>query len=580
MMSRQRRTGWPLVRTITCINIVFLAILSFIVAALVYDRIKAELTARAFELSWEAASNTAARLEKALGSARADALALLELNGGRPRGGETIQGRQRENDNFFALHPEFAALISSSGARLDNQAFFVEHNQDRTSPDRYLDAEHEFMERAAALEAPDGMLLGNASPYFDAPVIALFFRDRYDSVFAAFLSADAFMPLLEGGPEKVFVVNHNDGVILHTDLDALASGENYWQDPFVRLMRNSAVTSMDNIVLNTDDGEAYLGAFQKLRTAGAEAAVLCETARSRVLGSLRQAIRASLALCGAAGGLVIIFSLALSFSMKRYVYKTFVEQEKEIVENRRLKSIFCALPDGRKSDIAALEKTPLNGENRDVTVVFAGLHGRAAIKDLSPRRTLKMLNDALALARDSFAKTGGAADKVSGDSLTGVWGVPFSDGSPEMDALNAVRGALILRAALVKRGLEYQSGAAGPGRRITVSCGINSGTMLAGRIGAEEDSVYTVTGGAAKRARLMELLSRRFGADILISENTMVLAGKYFITEEMPPVNVSSHKKPLRVFAVINVKVTKKGVEQPKPTNMAELRQLLEAAQA
>jgi adenylate cyclase len=554
------------VRTVTCVNIVFLAFLAATVTALVYGRVETELTERAAELTGRAALSTAARVEKALNTARADALTLLELNGGHLRGDRRLKARQAENDGFFKLHPGFAALLSSSGERIGNKVFFLEHNLDENAPGLYLGAERELVEQAAAMEGRDAILLGNASPYFGAPLIALFFKDQRNSVFAAFFSTDAFMPLLEGGAERAFVVNHRDDIILHTDVGIVAGGENYWQDPLVRLMRNSAVAGAD-AVLSTDG----LGAFQKLRTAGADAAVICETTRNYVLGGLWRTMRISLFLCGASVGLVIIFSFALSFSMRRYVYNTFLKQEKEIVESRRLKSIFRALPGSRKSDTAALEKAPLNGENREVTVVFAELHGKAAIKDLSPQRTLKMLNTALMLVKDSFAKTDGAADKVSGDSLTGVWGAPFSDGSAEMDALHAVRGALMLRAGFVKRGGE----AARAGQRLTVSCGINSGTMLAGRIGTEEDSAYTVTGGAAKRARLIESLNRRFGTDILISESTMALAGKYFITEEMPTVKMRGAQKPIRVFAVINVKVTKNGVEQPKPTNMTELRKML-----
>ena len=556
-------------RTIICINTVFLVFLTAAVAALVYGRVEAEITARTAELAVRSAVNTAERIEKALDAARADALTLLELNGGHlpaEGAGGSSGARQAENDRFFKLRPLFAAILSSSGERIENRTFFLEHDLTGDAAGLYLGAERELVERAAVMESPDAVLLGNASPYFGAPVTALFFRDSQNSVFAAFFSTDAFTPLLGGGAERVFVVNHRDDIILHTDAGIVMSGENYWQDPLVRLMRNSASAGAE-AVFNSGGGS---GAFQKLRTAGADAAALCGTPRGYGLAGLRQAMRESLALCGAAGGLVIIFSFALSFSMRRYIYNTFVEQEREIVENLRLKSIFRALPGSLKSDRAVLEKTPLNGENRDVTVVFAGIHGKAALKDLSPQRTLKMLNAALMLIQDSFAKTGGAADKVSGDSLTGVWGAPFSDGGPEMDSLHAIRGALMVRAAFLN------SGGAKAGQRLTVSCGISSGVMLAGRVGAEEYSVYTFTGGAARQARLLELLNKRFGTDILIGESTMALAGKYFITEEMPPVKVRGLQKPLRVFAVINVRVTKKGMEQPKPVNMAELRQLLE----
>ena len=270
MMSGGRRTGWPVVRNITCINIVFLAFLTAVVAVLVYGRVEAEFTARTAELARQAALSTAARIEKALDAAQADALTLLELNGGRLRGDGALRARQAENERFFKLRPMFAAILSSSGERLENRAFFLEHDLDENSPGLYLGAERELVERAAVMEGPDAVLLGNASPYFGAPVIALFFRAR-NSVFAAFFSADAFMPLLEVGAERVFVVNHRDDIILHTDAGVVMSGENYWQDPLVRLMRNSAVAEA---VFDADDGGP--GAFQKLRTAGADAAMCFE----------------------------------------------------------------------------------------------------------------------------------------------------------------------------------------------------------------------------------------------------------------------------------------------------------------
>jgi adenylate cyclase len=41
----------------------------------------------------------------------------------------------------------------------------------------------------------------------------------------------------------------------------------------------------------------------------------------------------------------------------------------------------------------------------------------------------------------------------------------------------------------------------------------------------------------------------------------------------MPPVTVKGKEKPVRIFAVVNLKVKDK--EQPKPTSLAELRQTL-----
>jgi adenylate cyclase len=59
------------------------------------------------------------------------------------------------------------------------------------------------------------------------------------------------------------------------------------------------------------------------------------------------------------------------------------------------------------------------------------------------------------------------------------------------------------------------------------------------------------------------------GTDILITENTWLLVGKYLLTEEMPPVTVKGKEKPVRLFAVISME----GAEGPKTID--ELRALL-----
>ncbi|MDR3356069.1 MAG: adenylate/guanylate cyclase domain-containing protein [Spirochaetaceae bacterium] len=554
---------------ITFVNVAFLAALAVTAAALVYDRIGEELDAGAAELVRRAALDTAARVEAALGAARADALVLSESSG---------DGRQGRvwSDGFFALHPEFAALLPSSGTPLINKAFFAGRGLDENAPARYLEAEQELVLRADAAVTRDGILAGNASPHFGVPVLALFFKDRRGSVAVAFFSSAAFLALLDGGPERVYVVNGRDDVLLDTDPDPVAGGENFWQRPLVRLMRSTDAPGMDG-VFEAEGRGVYTGAFRRLRTAGADAAALAELSRDSTRAGLRRAMRSGLRLCVAALGLVALFSFALSFSTRRYLYNIFLRQEKEIACGLRLKNIFRSLPESRLADTDALGKVPLNGENRVVTVVFAGLRGNEAIRGLSPQRMLRMLNGAISLALDSFAKTGGVVDRLAGDGLTGVWGAPFSNGGPERDALDAVRGALLLRAALVKRG-GAAGGAAAAGRQVTLSCGINSGPVLAGPLGGEGRSAYTFTGGAVRRAAFLESLNRRFGTDILLGESTMALVGKYFITEELPPVKAGGAGKPIRIFAVINIKVTKKGTEQPKPVNMTELRELLNAA--
>ena len=82
-------------------------------------------------------------------------------------------------------------------------------------------------------------------------------------------------------------------------------------------------------------------------------------------------------------------------------------------------------------------------------------------------------------------------------------------------------------------------------------------------------------GDAVNTASRTEALNKPLQTDILITENTWRLVGDEFITEEMPPVMGKGKAKPVRRFAVVNIKVNKPGMAQPRPVNLREVRKML-----
>jgi adenylate cyclase len=80
---------------------------------------------------------------------------------------------------------------------------------------------------------------------------------------------------------------------------------------------------------------------------------------------------------------------------------------------------------------------------------------------------------------------------------------------------------------------------------------------------------YTVIGDPVNLASRTEALNKPLGTDILITEDTWNFVGDSFITEEMPPVRVKGKEKPVRMFAVVNMK------GRPGPRDLAEVRSML-----
>jgi adenylate cyclase len=195
-------------------------------------------------------------------------------------------------------------------------------------------------------------------------------------------------------------------------------------------------------------------------------------------------------------------------------------------------------------------KLEAGGTTKQATIFFSDIRAFTAISEkLSPEEIVEFLNDYMDRMVACVLLTGGTIDKFIGDAVMAHWGAVESAGSPEQDALNGVRAALMMRAAL--RSFNHSRG--GDKKPIIkIGCGLNSGSVVTGQIGSDERLEFTVIGDAVSFADRTETFNKPFGTEILITENTWKLVGKYLIAEEMPPVTEKGQK--VRMFAVINMK--------------------------
>ncbi|MDR2901147.1 MAG: HAMP domain-containing protein, partial [Treponema sp.] len=230
---------------------------------------------------------------------------------------------------------------------------------------------------------------------------------------------------------------------------------------------------------------------------------------------------------------------------------SFVRMGRGLAERERLKDTFGRFINKDIAEKAMKGELSLGGENKHVTIFFSDIRQFTAISEkLEPHEVVEFLNEYMTKMVKCVNDTHGVVDKFIGDAVMAIWGAPISGGSAAADALNCVRSALMMRAAL----LDFNKDRGGDKKPIIkIGCGINTGDVVAGQIGSNERMEYTVIGDAVNLASRTEGLNKPLGTDILITEHTYRLIGKALIVEEMPSVEVKGKEKPIRMFAVINM---------------------------
>jgi adenylate cyclase len=345
----------------------------------------------------------------------------------------------------------------------------------------------------------------------------------------------------------------------------------------------------------------YFGAFQKLSLA--DAAVITHIQYDMVFEGVVATTRRNVYLTGAVLFIAIMFvwffSKSISDPLKALaratgkiaegVYnldlvpksrdetglltRSFVSMSHGLAERAILMDTFARFTNRDLVERSLRGEVALGGEGKVATVFFSDIRSFTEISEkLTPVEVVGFLNDYMTRMGECVNKTGGIVDKYMGDSIMAIWGAPDTSGSAAKDAMNCVRTALMMRRTL----REFNKGRGGDKKPIIrIGCGINTGPVVAGQIGSNSRMEYTVIGDAVNTASRTEALNKPLHTDILITEDTWRLVGQELITEEMPPITVKGKAKPVRMFAVVNLKVNRPGILQPRPVNIRELRKIL-----
>lgn len=182
---------------------------------------------------------------------------------------------------------------------------------------------------------------------------------------------------------------------------------------------------------------------------------------------------------------------------------------------------------------------PGDGESRVATVVFTDIEGFSTVSEnLSPAELARTLNEYFGVMSEVIHKYGGVITQYQGDLMLITFNAVTDD---EDHAANAVRTAIGIREAAANRLF-------GEGCALKTRCGVNTGDISVGVVGAGDLLSFTVHGDEVNIAARLEQLNKEFGLYILVGENTVEACAECFEFEPVTEVTVRGRHAPTKVF--------------------------------
>ncbi|TWI62244.1 adenylate cyclase [Pseudoduganella lurida] len=189
------------------------------------------------------------------------------------------------------------------------------------------------------------------------------------------------------------------------------------------------------------------------------------------------------------------------------------------------------------------DRYSMEGESRELTVLFVDVRGFTTISEsLPPRELREYINRYLtamsAAIRDSHR---GTLDKYIGDAVMAFWGapVPFAD-----HAYRAVATALLMQSSAARLDAQYRARGWPP---LAIGIGINTGAMHVGDMGSAIRRAYTVMGDAVNLGARLEGLTKIYGVGICVGAATCA-AAPGFAWRELDLVRVKGKQAPVAIF--------------------------------
>jgi len=213
----------------------------------------------------------------------------------------------------------------------------------------------------------------------------------------------------------------------------------------------------------------------------------------------------------------------LKSTFKKYVSNQIVDQ---LLENEDLLSL-C-------------------GQEQDATILFSDIRGFTSLSEnMTPNEVVETLNDYFNQMIEIIFKYNGILDKIIGDELMVIYGVPKSN---IQDSENAVLTAIEMQEKLIAFNQDRFINLKKP---IKVGIGVNSGSVISGNIGSTDQMDFTVIGDSVNLAS--RLCSSAEAGQIIISDAVWnkIKHLQTFKSKKLSPIKVKGKAKVISIKEIL-----------------------------
>ncbi|MBD2296646.1 GAF domain-containing protein [Anabaena sphaerica FACHB-251] len=222
----------------------------------------------------------------------------------------------------------------------------------------------------------------------------------------------------------------------------------------------------------------------------------------------------------------------------------------DISDEKRLKStMYRYMTQELAEELLKLDDAKLGGDRKEVTILFSDIRGYTTLtENMQAEQVVGMLNEYFESMVEAVFKHKGTLDKYIGDAIMAVFGSPLPLAE---HARMAVETSLEMRHRLIE--LNERREAANEAR-IKIGIGINSDIVISGNIGSSKRMEFTAIGDGVNLGSRLESVSKQYGCDIIISDNTYKFCHDNIWARELDFIRVKGRNEPVSIYELIGLR--------------------------